>query len=411
MLMSPCQATSYPFARSAAVGERRCLVGRDILCFSHDWTGDPLSKTHLMRLLARENRILWVNSIGYRTPTICRSDASRALNKLAAAMHSVGEVERNIFVLNPLAIPAQSRLARAANRRALQLQVRSAMRKLSFGRPVNWIFNPAAAVVAGAFDENLLIYHCVDEFTAFKGVAAQSLAALERQLLRKSDAVIVSAEKLYEAKAAFNPRTCLIRHGVDYEHFRRALDSDTGVPREIAQLPRPVIGFFGLIADWVDVELLAATARHFSGGSLVVLGKVMTDVRSLWQLPNVHLLGRKPYAQLPAYCKGFDVALNPFRISRLTVNANPLKVREYLAAGLPVVSTAIPEVEFLGQCRIGRSEQEFICQINQALREPGPSIRRSESVRHESWAARVEEIRQFLSQIPRPRSEAGRKIA
>jgi hypothetical protein len=125
----------------------------------------------------------------------------------------------------------------------------------------------------------------------------------------------------------------------------------------------------------------------------------------------VHLLGRKPYAQLPVYCKGFDVALNPFRISRLTLNANPLKVREYLAAGLPVVSTAIPEVAILGQCRIGHNQGEFIFQIEQALRDPGPSVRRSESVRHESWAARIEEMRRFLSAIPGVHCRGGRKIA
>src|SRR5207247_2869388 len=82
------------------------LRGRDILCFSHDWNGDPLSKTHLMRLLARDNRVLWVNSIGYRTPTVCKRDIGRAFKKLAAALASMREPERNIFVLNPLAIPA-----------------------------------------------------------------------------------------------------------------------------------------------------------------------------------------------------------------------------------------------------------------------------------------------------------------
>src|SRR5213082_3101283 len=82
------------------------LRGRDMLCFSHDWTGDPLSKTHLMRLLAKRNRVLWVNSIGYRTPSVNRSDLSRIFKKLSAAMHPLTEVEPNLFVLNPLVIPA-----------------------------------------------------------------------------------------------------------------------------------------------------------------------------------------------------------------------------------------------------------------------------------------------------------------
>jgi glycosyltransferase involved in cell wall biosynthesis len=374
------------------------LRGRDILCFSHDWSGDPLSKTHVMRILARDNRVLWVNSIGYRAPTASKADVSRAFNKLMMAATPVREVEKNIFVLNPLAIPAYgSPSIRNFNRSFLRFQVRRAMRRLNFQKALNWVFNPAAAVIAGTLGEEKVIYYCVDEYTAFSGVSSRSLAELEEGLLRRADLVIVSADLLYQSKAPFNPRTVMVRHGVDYTHFRRALDADTRVPEEIAGLPRPVIGFHGLIADWVDLDLMAAVAKHFLNGSVVMLGKTTTDTSALKDLPNVHLLGRKPYAELPAYCKGFDVALNPFRINELTLNANPLKVREYLAAGLQVVSTAIPEVEVLGQCRIGRNTEEFIREIEAALDDPGPSASRSEAIRSESWEARVDEIRRHLA--------------
>lgn len=374
-----------------------CLHGRDILCFSHDWTGDPLSKTHLMRRLASHNRILWVNSIGFRTPTASRADLGRAVKKLAAAATPMREVEPNLFVLNPLAVPAYGRRAiRSFNRCFLALQVRRAMRKLGFRRPINWVFNPAAAVIAGQLGESILIYHCVDEYSAFTGVAADALLEMEAKLLRQSDLVVVSADRLLASKARQNPSTFLVRHGVDYEHFRRALSPETEVPAEIAALPHPVIGFFGLIADWVDVELMAETARRFPGGSLVLLGKATTDVSELQKLPNVHLLGRKPYAELPAYSKGFDVALMPFRINELTLNANPLKVREYLAAGLPVVSTPIPEVEVLGQCRIAADADGFEKEIRLALADPGPSAERSERIRPESWEAKLVEIEQHL---------------
>src|SRR5437016_11908878 len=107
------------------------LRGRDMLCFSHDWSGDPLSKTHLMRLLARDNRVLWVNSIGYRAPTVSKADISRAFKKVEAALHPLREVEPNLFVLNPLAIPAYGvGVVRAFNRRFLRFQVKRAMRRL-----------------------------------------------------------------------------------------------------------------------------------------------------------------------------------------------------------------------------------------------------------------------------------------
>jgi len=382
------------------VDSSKLLRGRDLLCFSHDWSGDPLSKTHLMRILARDNRVLWVNSIGYRAPTASKADVSRAFKKLKAATNALSEPEKNIFVLNPLAIPIYGRpRIRELNKSLLRFQVKRAMRTLGFKNPINFVFNPAAAVIAGALDEEQLIYYCVDEYTAFSGVASRSLAEMEEQLMRKSDLVIVSADRLFQSKARINSNTVLIRHGVDFNHFRKALDPDTTVPEEIRNLPRPVIGFFGLIADWVDLELIAAVAKRFPNGSVVMVGKSTTDTKVLEQEPNIHLLGRKTYESLPGYCKGFDVALMPFRINELTLNANPLKVREYLAAGLPVVSTAIPEVEVLGLCRIGTDRESFVREVEIALQEPGPSGERSERVRSESWDARVDELRGYLSQL------------
>lgn len=398
-------------ARDPEMTSEDVLRGRDIVCFSNDWSGDPLSKTHLMRLLSRDNRVLWVNSIGYRSPHASRADLSRAWNKLRQAAAPIREVEPNLFVFNPLALPVYGKpWAHALNRSLLRHQVRSAMRRLGFRRVIDWVFLPSAAVVAGSIGEELLIYHCVDEFSAFSGVSSRSIAALEEQLLRRSDLVIVSADRLLHSKARHNPNTVLVRHGVDFSHFRRALDLDTRVPEAIVRLPRPIIGFFGLVADWVDIELMADVARRFPDGSLVVLGKMTTDVSALESLPNVHLLGRKPYGDLPAFAKGFDVALMPFRMNELTLNANPLKVREYLAAGLPVVSTPIPEVEVLGLCRIAPRE-EFVRAVERALEVPGPRIERSDAIRHESWEARLGEIRDHLSALARTNQVAASSAA
>ncbi|MEX2139916.1 MAG: glycosyltransferase [Pirellulales bacterium] len=380
-----------------ALPEAPPLHGRDIICFSHDWTGDPLSRTHLMRLLARDNRILWVNSIGSRAPKLSKADARRAFRKLTAAAQPMREVEQNIFVINPLMIPAYgSKLIGRLNRRLLAWQVARAARRLNFSRPINWTSNPAAAVVAGAFNEEQLIYHCVDENSAFSGVSADAIASLENQLLRKADLVVVTAERLYQSKSKISHRTILIRHGVDHEHFRRALDPDLAVPSDVASLRRPILGFFGLIADWVDTELLAKVASRFPQASLVLLGKATTDVGSLQALSNVRLLGRKPYEELPAYCKAFDVGLMPFRINELTLNANPLKVREYLAAGLEVVSTAIPEVAVLDHCHVAVDSNQFLASLDRVLKHPAPRRTVSDSVRGESWEARLNEIRDHL---------------
>ena len=377
------------------------LRGRDILCFSHDWTGDPLSKTHLMRVLAKDNRILWINAIANRMPTTSSKDISRIYNKLKSFTEPIREVEPNIFVLNPLAIPAYgNRTIVALNQRSLISQVKKAMRKLGFENVVNMVFNPAAGMIAGKLGESELIYYCVDEYTAFTGSSA--LKDIEEKLFRDADLVIVSAERLYESKKGFNPNTHIIRHGTDWRHFRTALDETTRIPDEIANFPRPIIGFHGLLADWVDYELIKKVAERFSHCSVVLIGKIAVDaeqkVKILDDVPNVYFLGRKPYAELPAYCKGFDVALNPFVINELTLAANPLKVREYLAAGLPVVSTDIPEVRVLDDCLVGIDHDDFMAKIEHALVNPKPRQEVSDAIAHESWEAKIEELREILAE-------------
>ncbi|HEX5498701.1 MAG TPA: glycosyltransferase [Thermomicrobiales bacterium] len=191
--------------------------------------------------------------------------------------------------------------------------------------------------------------------------------------------------------------TFLVRHGVDYEHFRAALDQQTRIPAEIAHLPRPIIGYFGLMSDdWIDAELLMRIARRFSAGSLVMAGKITMDLSELSRLPNVHLLGRQPYETLPSYCKAFDVAIIPFPITPATLHANPLKAREYLAAGLPVVSTAIPEVRILPECRVAEDHDVFLRCLEAAIAEPGPRAWRSELMRDHGWEARLAEIERHL---------------
>ncbi|PTL77279.1 spore coat polysaccharide biosynthesis glycosyltransferase ExoP [Vitiosangium sp. GDMCC 1.1324] len=381
---------------------RRALRGRDLVVFSNDWDGDPLSKVHIMRILSRDNRVLWVNSIGNRAPKANAHDVKRIWKKLASFTEGIREVEPNLFVLAPLAIPFYgSEVVRATNRELLRAQVLRAMRKLHFKRPISWSFLPASAPVSGRLGEEFVVYHCVDEFSAFSDTNGRHIAELEETLLRRADLCITSADRLRDNKIRVNPNTVLVRHGVDFNHFVKACDPSTPIPEDIAKLPRPIFGFFGLVADWVDLEAIAATARAHREGSVVVIGKVAPDVDPsvLTAEPNVHMLGRKPYAALPGYCRAFDVALMPFKVNELTLNANPLKVREYLAAGLPVVSSDIPEVRKVGLCKVASSTEDFVRKVDECLADgAGPTRERAERIRHESWEAKVEEIRGFVGE-------------
>ena len=209
-------------------------------------------------------------------------------------------------------------------------------------------------------------------------------------------------------KRQHNANTFLVTHGVDVEHFRAACDPKTAIPPEIAGLKSPVIGFHGLVADWVDLGLIKFLATSRPEWSFVLVGKLDTDTAVLRNLANVHLLGRKDYAQLPAYCKGFDVAILPFAINELTLASNPLKLREYLAAGLPVVSTAIPEAARLGSLlRIGENNEHFLRQIEALLAEDtrGPRLSVSRAMDSESWEGKVNEVSRLIATV-KPSGEA-----
>jgi glycosyltransferase involved in cell wall biosynthesis len=323
----------------------------------------------------------------------------RMVKKVRGAIEGIRERHANIFVLTPLAIPFYgSEMVRAANGALLRAQVKHAMDKLGFQKPISWSFLPSSAPVSGTLGEELVVYHCVDEFSAFSDAPGQQIRELERRLLARADVVICSAENLRKDKERFNPNAHLVQHGVDLSHFARAFDAATAVPDEVRSLPGPVIGFWGLIADWVDLRLVRHVADAFSGGSVVLLGSSVTDLSPLEGARNVHYLGRKAYEDLPRYAKAFDVALMPFKVNELTLASNPLKVREYLAAGLPVVSTAIPEVERLGLCRIGADADSVVREISSAIAAgPGPSEVRAALVRAEGWEARVSEMQDIVA--------------
>jgi len=313
-------------------------------------------------------------------------------------MQGLRERHPNIWVLTPLAIPFYgSELVRAANGALLKAQIERAMQQLGFEDVISWSFLPSSAPVSGTLGESLVVYHCVDEFSAFSGAPAQEIRELERRLLLRSDVVICSSEKLRADKARVNSNAHLVQHGVDLEHFANAFCTATTIPDDLKGAPGPIIGFWGLIADWVDLPLVRHVADAFSGGTVVLLGNSNTDMKPLDGARNVRVLGRRHYADLPRYAKAFDVALMPFKVNELTLAANPLKVREYLAAGLPVVSTAIPEVERLGVCRIGKDTDGVVREIAAAIAAgPGPSEVRAAQVRGEGWEARVAEMQEIV---------------
>ena len=377
------------------------IHGQDIICFCNDWDADPLSKKHIMKRLAADNRVLWINSMGNRRPTASARDFQRILKKLRDFARGCKSVEHNIHVFTPLALPFHGNaLARWFNRAWMKLQITWACERLDFRDPIVYTFVPWSADIAGHLGEKMVIYHITDEFTEFSGTNKAAILEMEQRLIDKSDAVIVSAERLGEKAWSRGKESFLITHGVDVTHFRNACDPLTRIPTDIAMLGKPIVGFIGLIEDWVDLRLIRSLALARPAWSFVLIGKLVASDAVLRDLPNVHLLGRKEYQELPGYCKAFDVAVLPFVINELTLAANPLKLREYLAAGLPVVASAIPEAERLdGLLSIARSDAEFLQKIEESLAggfSSADRLRISESMDTETWDRKVEDISRII---------------
>ncbi len=355
-----------------------------------------------MLRLARNNRILWVNSLHNRRPQLARKDARRAFQKIREFLCGVNKVQANIWQVTPLYLPfLGSAWIRRLNTHLLRFQLRFALSRIRFRNPITWTYTPSSAGVVGTLGESLIVYHCVDEFGAFSD-AAPEIREHELDLIRKSDLVLVSSEDLLNKKRDSKSRTYLVTHGVDYEHFRRAADEATPVALELRDLPRPILGFHGLIADWVDLPLLGELARMRPRWSIVLVGRGDTDLSPIQGLPNVHVFGHRPYEKLPEYLRGFDIALLPFVVNELTLAANPLKLREYLAAGLPVVAAPLPEIaRFEGLVTLASTPADYVSAIESLLakKRVGPSRERSDQVAGESWDGKVAEIESLLSSV------------
>jgi glycosyltransferase involved in cell wall biosynthesis len=379
------------------------IRNESIICFAHDWVGDPTSKTHIMRILSEKNRILWVNSIGMRRPAVSGRDARRLVAKLRQLTRGLVRVNANLHVVSPLAVPLPGvpgidRL----NATLVAASVRYFARRAGLTRPILWTFLPNTVGLLGRLGESRVIYHCVDEYSAFAGVPRDALRRMEDELVRRADLVLASSETLAAERRPLNARTHFVSHGVDVGHFARAADPAVTPPPDAADLPRPVIGFFGLIAEWIDLELIGEVARRRPDWTVALIGKANVDTSALRALPNVRLLGQKPYGMLPAYCRSFDVGIIPFRIDALTVRANPLKLREYLAAGLPVVSSDLPEVrKYAGVTRLAAGPEGFISAIEVSLAERDETAARARmaAVAGESWEARVEQISELIDDV------------
>lgn len=378
-----------------------------VLAASAAWeTPAPVNAHHVARrLAARGHRVLFVESVGLRAPAPLASghDLRRMTARLRGFARGVREAAPNLFVLSPVFPVAGPAWLRRLALEGVARSAARAARRLGFARPVLWAFLPTALPLAGRLAPRAVVYHCVDRYAANPGVDAAFVDALEAAMLARADVVFATSPALaahLEARARA-PVVC-VPNVADVALFARAHEP-LPEPAELAGLARPRAVYVGNVAAYrVDPALLDAAAR--SAGALVLVGPVgLGDagppppaLRAALARPNVRALGPRPPDALPALLRHCDVALVPFLDNDHTRASFPLKVWEYLAAGLPVVATPLPSLCALGTegtLRLAAGPEAFAAAVRAAADEP--RARRAERLaraRAHDWPARIEAL-------------------
>jgi glycosyltransferase involved in cell wall biosynthesis len=289
-------------------------------------------------------------------------------------------------------------------RRRLVESVLSGPLRADFQDPVRWFYDPMAVTAfAGHLNESAIVYDCMDQLSKFRGAPAE-LVRRERELLAIADVVFAGGPKIWKDKLNYNANCYSFGCGVDVEHFGKASHPSTIVPDDIADLPKPIYGYIGVIDERIDYDLVAALAEKNGRGSVVMVGPwTKVDPSTFPRCENLHWLGQREYSQLPSYAKGFDVCLMPFALNEATEFINPTKALEYMATGRPIVSTAIEDVilQFEDVVKVARSHDDFVFRCERAAARPNPlAIRRGlKLAKANTWESIVSQLETHVAAV------------
>jgi glycosyltransferase involved in cell wall biosynthesis len=326
-----------------------------VLFSTADWDAPYwTNKQHTAALLGkRGTQVLYIESVGLRAPSASSGkDWSRLGRRLVTGLRSLligpRHVQNNVWVLSPLVIPFKHDHAwvRWFNQNLLQLQIRLFLGFRKLKKPLIWTYHPFMLDVLEGMSTDKLIYHCVDDLSAVPGIDSTAFKAEELRLLKTSDVVFATAPALAEYCSQHNANTHFLANVVDIDHFGKAFSAQA-IPEDLSRIPEPRLGYHGVLSDFkLDFQLLLNVARLKPKWSFVFIGEEREGQKSpllqeLSRLPNVHFLGYRAYEVLPEYLRGIQVGLLPSLINEYTRGMFPMKYYEYLAAGVPVVSTPL----------------------------------------------------------------------
>lgn len=382
----------------------------EFIYFGNDWFAENrTSSHHIAKRLGARFPLLYVEVPGLRTPKANPRDLRKLLKKLRLAFQAPQLVAPHFWRMTLPQIPFRRFASvRAINRAFSRMLMRKAIRGLGFKEPVTWFHVPHSGFLARTLEEKLTVFYCIDDYSQIPDVDGVAVRAMDDQLTRAADIVFACNEKLADARRALNSNIHVSPHGVDADVFALASSPETKLPKELESCSRPIIGSWGLLDQRVDLSVIEYIARSRPNWTILLIGRVAVDTTALKRLPNVAFAGVKPYAELPNWAKAIDVCILPYALTSLNTQSSPLKLREYLASGKPVVSVPLPEARLLGKAvRTALDGPGFVQAIEDALAADTPELAalRQKAVEGNTWEAAVanvlEKIEAELSRNPK----------
>jgi len=389
---------------------------RDLIVFGEDWGGQPSSTQQLIKHLACNRKVVWVNSIGLRQPQFCKQDIKRLWQKISATITSTmnnkqqqtindndndndndnhNHYDNNFVVVNPTTMPApRSAITRYITAKLLAYQVRQVLNTLRLHQPVLWISLPTAVDIVGKLGESAVVYYCCDDFNSLEGVDHHTVSQREQQLANCADLILATSDLLH-AKFSNKP-VVTVEHGVDFKLFSQPSQRASDLPTN----NNPTAGYYGSIASWLDLELLQQTIAQLPNWNFVFIGKITVDVSVLRQYSNVYFIDNKPHHLLPSYSQHWTASLLPFKINGQILACNPFKLREYLAAGRPIISTNFPALlSYQPLIDVVNNSQQMVAALQRARCHDQIDPRKRQAVINHTWQDRANQVAKLVDNL------------
>ncbi len=393
------------------------IEGRDIVCVSFvTWDDHWGTSQQLMSRLAKSNRVFFVDQpispLSFVTGVRKRSAVWQQFKRWLSGPRVVAP---NVWAgAPPPVIPFRTNtIINRMNAALIRRWMRTSLKKLGFTDTVYWNFEPGLPGLAAGAKPALAVFHCVDDFSAipYWWHNSGNQMGLEEACCKESDVVVCTGRNLVESRRKFNANIHFVPEGADVQAFAAAAAGEVPPPASMAALPGRIIGYVGVIDFRLDVPLIEFMASKHPEWSFALVGPVKgdtMDLAGLRALSNVHFLGRQQLDDVPAFVKAMDVTLIPYVLNDYTHHIFPLKLYEYMAAGKPIVSSAMSEMlHYEGdEMAIGRTPEDFLAKVEAAIAEDSPERQaaRIAKASTESWDARVEEVSEILEPLLRGRA-------